>query len=127
MQVALDEPPRKEHLEPPLEQATIVERARHPEDLRAVGRGCDRRRLAGRAEEHRLETDARTTRGERFAEVPRRRAAERLEVERLSSGDGARCDPVFEGMRRVGVLELEQQMDPERLRQAWRLDERRQP
>ena len=126
MQVPLDEAPGKQLLEAMLERATVVERAGDSEDLRSVVCGCNCRRVAGGAEEHRLEPDARTARGERFAEISRRRAAERVNVERLCRGDGTGGDPVFERVRRVGVLELQQQVDPERLRQTRRLDQRGQ-
>ena len=115
MEVALDEAPGEELLEPPFERSAVVEGAGDSENLRAVGRGRESRRIARRAEEHRLEPDARAARRECFAEIARRRAAEGFEVECLCCSDGARCDPVLERVRRVGVLQLQQQMDPERL------------
>src|SRR5437868_6877677 len=99
MEVALDEAPGEQRLEPPFERSAVVEGAGDSEDLRAVGCGRQSREIAGRAEEHCLEPDARAARRKGFAEIACRRAAERFEVECLRCGDGARCDPVLERVR----------------------------
>ena len=59
------------------------------------------------------------------AEVPGRGAADRLQPELRRRGSGDRCDPVLEGLRRVGRLELQPQLDAQQARQPVGVDQRR--
>ena len=125
VQVAADEAPREEILELPLERAAVVESAADAEDACPVGR--HRSDVVARAQDDRLEPRGRAARGDRLGEVAGRRAADGLEAEGLRRRDRARSHPVLERVRRICVLQLQQELDPERVREPRRRDQRRHP
>ncbi len=118
MQVAADEPPREQCAQLELESSAVVVR---PVDGEHVGAGvacCDGCRLAADGGEHdRFEAGRSRGRCNGVTEVAGRRAAERGHAVVERGRDRDRGKTILVRARRIRILELEPQIDVERLRE----------
>ena len=125
VQVSLEEAPREQVLELPLQAPAVLERPPHREDARAVGRGR-KRGLVGvrRAENHSLEPCRGAPGRDCRSEVSGRGAEERLDPESLGGRQRTGGHSILEGMRRVRGFQLQVDVDVERRRDSGRRHER---
>ncbi len=125
MEIALEEPPRKERLELCLQPPAVVVATPDLEDVRAIGCGRKRGSPGSRGrEDDCLEARRGTGRRQCLAEIAGRGAAEGLQPECLRGGDRARRQPVLEGVGRIRRLELQMEVDSQRLGDRRSGDER---